>query len=169
MRTTTLWMLLIALALPLACDQAQETAKDATSGVAEAADAAAASARDTVDAAAEAAAEAREAASRAAAEAQEAASQGAAAAKEAASQAAAAAEETASDAAAAAQETASDAAAAAGTAVGGLMDDPVAKCSQLAAQGAWSEALEVCTKAHQAEPDNEAIEQALQQAKAAAE
>jgi hypothetical protein len=49
------------------------------------------------------------------------------------------------------------------------MDDPVARCSELAAQGAWSEALEVCTKAHEAEPDNMAIEHALQQAQAAAE
>jgi hypothetical protein len=147
MRTTTLWMLLIALALPLACDRAQETAEDAASGVAEAADAAAASARDTADAAADAAAEAREAAS-----------QGAVAAKEAAARAAAAA-----------KDTASDAAAAAGAAAADLVDDPVAKCSQLAAEGAWSEALEVCTKAHQAEPDNMAIEHALQQAQAAAE
>jgi hypothetical protein len=44
----------------------------------------------------------------------------------------------------------------------------VAKCSELAARRAWSEALEVCTKAHEAEPDNMAIEHALQQAKAAA-
>jgi hypothetical protein len=158
-------MLFIALALPLACDRAQEAAEDATSGVAGAVD----SARDGMEAAAEAAAEARDAAAAAAASAKEAASRAAEEAKETAAQAAAAAEETASDAAAAARETTSDAAAAAGAAAAGLMDDPVAKCSQLAAEGAWAEALEVCTKAHQAEPDNAAIEQALQQAKAKAE
>jgi hypothetical protein len=136
MRMTTLCILLIALALPLACSRAQETAEDAASVAAEAADVVATSAQDAADAAADAAAEAREAAS---------------------------------DAAAEAKEAASDAAAAAGEAATGLMDDPVVRCSELAAQGAWSEALEVCTKAHEAEPDNMAIEHALQQAQAAAE
>ena len=75
--------------------------------------------------------------------------------------------DAAADAAAGAKQTASDAAAAAGAAAADLVDDPVAKCSELAAQGAWSEALDVCTKAHEAEPDNMAIEHALQQAKAA--
>ncbi len=107
MRMTTLGILLIALVLPLACGQAQETAEDAA------------------EVAVEAAAEAKEAAS---------------------------------DVAAAAEAAATD-----------LMEDPVARCSELAAQGAWSEALEVCTKAHEAEPDNMAIEHALQQAQAAAE
>lgn len=136
MRMTTLGIPLIALALTLACGQAQETAEDAASAAAEAADVVATSARDATDVAAEAAAEAKEAASEAAAEAMEAAS----------------------DAAAVAEEAAVD-----------LMEDPVARCSELAAQGAWSEALEVCTKAHEAEPDNMAIEHALQQAQAAAE
>ena len=36
MRMTTLWILLIALALPLACSRAQETADDAASSAAEA-------------------------------------------------------------------------------------------------------------------------------------
>ncbi len=125
MRMTTLWILLIALALPLACSQAQDTAEDAASAAAEAADVVATSAQDAADAAADAAAEAKQAAS---------------------------------DVAAAAEEAATD-----------LMDDPVAKCSELAAQGAWGEALEVCTKAHEADPDNMAIEHALQQAQAAAE
>ena len=124
MRMTTLWILLIALALPLACSRAQETADDAASAAGEAAEAVSAAAQDAADAAADAAAEAKEAAS--------------------------------------------DAAAAAGAAAADLMDDPVAKCSELAAKGAWSEALEVCTKAHEAEPDNMAIEHALQQAQAAA-
>jgi hypothetical protein len=131
MRMTTLWILLIALALPLACSRAQETAEDAASAAAEAADEVAISAQEAADAAADAAAQAQEAASEAAAE---------------------------------AQEAAVDAAAAAG-----IMDDPVAKCSALAAKGAWSEALDACTTAHEAEPDNMAIEHALQQAKAAAE
>jgi hypothetical protein len=135
MRMTTLWILLIVLALPLACSRAQETAEDAASAAGEAADELGATARDAADAAADAAAEAREAAAEAAAE---------------------------------AKEAASDAAAAAGAATTGLMDDPVARCSELAAQGAWSEALDACTKAHEAEPDNMAIEHALQQAKAAA-
>jgi hypothetical protein len=125
MRMTTLWVLLIALALPLACSRAQETAEDAASAAAEAADVVATSAQDAADVAVDAAADAKEAAS--------------------------------------------DVAAAAGAAATDLMDDPVVKCSELAAQGAWSEALEVCTKAHEAEPDNMAIEHALQQAQAAAE
>jgi hypothetical protein len=110
MRMTTLWVLLIALAMPLACSRAQETADDAASAAA--------------DAAAEVAADAKQATG--------------------------------------------DVAAAAGAAAADLIDDPVAKCRELADQGAWSEALEVCTKAHQAEPDDMAIEHALQQAKAAA-
>ena len=106
MRMTTLWVLLIALALPLACSRAQETADEAASAAA--------------------------------------------------------------DVAAGAKETASDAAAAAGAAAADLIDDPVAKCKELADQGAWSEALDFCTKAHAAEPDDMAIEHALQQAQAAA-
>jgi hypothetical protein len=106
MRMTTLWVLLIALALPLACSRAQETADDAASAVA--------------------------------------------------------------DVAADAQQATADVAAAAGAAASDLIDDPVAKCNELAAEGAWSEALDACTKAHQAEPDNMAIEHALQQAQAAA-
>lgn len=46
--------------------------------------------------------------------------------------------------------------------------DPVARCKELAAKGAWDQALEPCTAAHEAEPDDMAIEHALQQAKAAA-
>ena len=76
---------------------------------------------------------------------------------------------TAQDAADAAAETASDAKQAASDVATGLTDDPIAKCSELAAKGAWSEALDVCTKAHQADPDNMAVEHALQQAQAAAE
>ena len=123
MRLTTLWILLIALALPLACSRAQETADDAAAAAGEAAEAVSAAAEDAADAAADAASEAKQATS--------------------------------------------DAAAAAGAAAADLMDDPSAKCSDLAAKGAWSEALEVCTKAHEAEPDNMAIEHALQQAQAA--
>ena len=117
MKMTTLCILLIALGLPLACSQAQETAEDAAAGAGEAADAVAATAQDAADAAAETASEAKQAASDAAA---------------------------------------------------GLIDDPIAKCSELAAKEAWGEALDVCTKAHQADPDNMAVEHALQQAKAAA-
>jgi hypothetical protein len=109
MRITTLWILLIALALPLACSRAQETADEAASAAGEAAEAVAAAAAD-------------------------------------------------------AKQATVDLAGAAGDAV----EDPVAKCRELADQGAWSEALDVCTKAHQAEPDDMAIEHALQQAKAAA-
>ena len=101
MRVTTLWILLIALALPLACSRAQETADDAAAAAGEAVGAVSATAQDAADAVAD------------------------------------------------------------------LADDPIAKCSDLAAKGAWSEALEVCTKAHEAEPDNMAIEHALQQAQAA--
>ena len=128
MRMTTLWILLMALALPLGCSRSQETADQAASKAGEVA----------------------------------------AGAQEAASKAATTAKETASGAATTAKEKASEAAAAAGTAADELIGDPVAKCNELAAQGAWSEALDVCTKAHQAEPDNMAIEHALQQAKAAA-
>ena len=106
MRMMTLWVLLIALALPLACSRAQETADDAASAAA--------------------------------------------------------------DVAADAKQATADVAAAAGAAASDLIDDPVAKCKELADQGAWSEALDVCTKAHQAEPENMAIEHALQQAQAAA-
>ena len=125
MRLTTLWILLIALALPLACSRAQETADDAAAAAGEAVEAVSATAQDAADAAADTAAKAK--------------------------------------------EKASAAAATAGAAAADLGDDPIAKCSDLAAKGAWSEALEVCTKAHQAEPDNMAIEHALQQAQAAAE
>ena len=118
MRMMTLCILLIALGLPLACGQAQETAEDAAAAAGEAAEAVA---------------------------------------------------DTAQDAAAAAAETASEAKQAASDAAASLTDDPIARCSELAAKGAWSEALDVCTKAHQADPDNMAVEHALQQAKAAAE
>jgi hypothetical protein len=124
MRMTTLWVLLIALALPLACSRAQETADEAASTAAEAADAVAATAEDAADAVADAAGEAKQATT--------------------------------------------DVAAAAAGAVEEVIDDPVAKCKELAEQGAWSEALEPCTKAHQAQPDDLAIEHALQQAQAAA-
>jgi hypothetical protein len=120
----TLYILLIALSLPLACSRAQETAEDAATAAGEAAEAVAETAQDAADVAAGAAEEAK--------------------------------------------ETTSEAVAAAGAAAADLVDDPVAKCNELAAAGAWSEALEVCTKAHEAEPDNMAIEHALQQAQAAA-
>lgn len=48
------------------------------------------------------------------------------------------------------------------------MIDPVARCRELAAQGAWADALEPCAKAHEMKPDDMALEHALQQAKAAA-
>jgi hypothetical protein len=130
MRSKTLWTLLILLALPLACSQAEDKVEEAASAAAEAVDSAAASAQEAADAASEKAAKMAEGA------------------KEKATEAAAAAE------AAAVELTAGD---------------PAAKCSELAAKGAWSEALEVCEKAHEAEPDNMAIEHALQQARAAAE
>ena len=129
MRTTTLWIVLILLALPLACSQAEDKAEEAAAAASEAVDAAATSAQEAADAAAEKAAQA----------------------------------------AAEAKQAASSAAAATGAAAAELTGDPVAKCSELAAQGSWSEALDVCKKAHEADPDNMAIEHALQQAQAAAE
>ena len=64
-----------------------------------------------------------------------------------------------------AREGASDVAAGARGAPGA---DPAARCKDLAAQEAWNEALEPCTAAHAAHPDDMAIEHALQQARAAA-
>lgn len=49
-----------------------------------------------------------------------------------------------------------------------LASDPVARCTELAASESWAEALQPCTDAHAAQPDNMAIEHALQQAQAAA-
>jgi hypothetical protein len=86
-------------------------------------------------------------------------------AKEAAAEAketAAEVRDDAAEAAAAVKEKTEDAAAKMG------VSDPVARCRELAAQGAWSDALEPCAKAHEMNPDDMALEHALQQAKAAA-
>jgi hypothetical protein len=87
----------------------------------------------------------------------------AAKAKESAAEATAAAGAAASEAAAKVEETADAAAAKMET-----MTDPVARCRELAAKGAWADALEPCAKAHEMKPDDMALEHALQQAKAAA-
>lgn len=74
--------------------------------------------------------------------------------------------EAAGEAAGAAQEMGQEAREGAEAAMGG--SDPVATCRELAAREAWGEALEACTRAHAARPDDMAIEHALQQAQAAA-
>lgn len=97
-------------------------------------------------------------------------------ARETASEAGAKAREAAEDVGAAAERMADEAGRAAERA-GEEMEraadempgqaDAVARCKELAAQEAWAEALEPCTAAHAARPDDMAIEHALQQAKAA--
>ncbi len=98
-------------------------------------------------------------------EAQQAAEQATAAAQEMAEDAAAAAQEAAD----ATQEAAQAAADSATEAAGDMMADGVAAtCRTLAEQGAWGDALDVCRKAHEANPDDMALEHAYQQAQAAA-
>ena len=86
----------------------------------------------------------------------------AAKAKETAAEATEAASAAAGEAAAKAEQKVGDAAAKMET-----MADPVARCRELAAKGAWADALEPCTKAHEMKPDDMALEHALQQAQAA--
>ena len=86
----------------------------------------------------------------------------AAKAKETAAEATAAAGAAASEAAAKVEQKVDDAAAKMET-----MTDPVARCRELAAKGAWADALEPCAKAHEMKPDDMALEHALQQAQAA--
>jgi len=86
--------------------------------------------------------------------------------EEAAAAAARAARETADEAGAAADRIAEETQRTGEDLMG--YTDPVARCRELAAQEAWDQALEPCTAAHAAEPDDMAIEHALQQAKAAA-
>jgi hypothetical protein len=87
----------------------------------------------------------------------------AAKAKESAAETTAAAGAAASEAAAKVVQKADDAAAKMEA-----MADPVARCRELAAKGAWADALEPCAKAHEIKPDDMALEHALQQAQAAA-
>lgn len=109
------------------------------------------------DDAKKAADEAAAAASRAAEKAEKMADQ----AREEAGAAMGAAKEAAGEAADSAREMADEAADAMGA------PKATAKCKDLAAKGAWAEALKPCTKAHAANPDDMAIEHALQQAQAA--
>ncbi|MDH3687599.1 MAG: hypothetical protein OEP95_15305 [Myxococcales bacterium] len=102
------------------------------------------------------------------------------AAKDAAKEAAVAAEEAAGDAAAAAGEAAAEAVDAAGeaadaaaAAAGEAAEEvtgaaAVTLCKELAAKASWVDALGVCERAHEAAPDDMAVEHALQQAQAAA-
>ena len=113
--------------------------------------------------------EAAEEAAEAAAEAADKAAEAAGAAVDAAGQAASEAMDEAEAAAAAAGEAASEAASEAADAVEGALSDPVARCLKLASEQAWADALEACTEAHEQKPDDMAIENALQQAKAASE
>jgi hypothetical protein len=87
----------------------------------------------------------------------------AAKAKDTAAEAAASANAAAADAVAMADKKVDEAAAMVDTAI-----DPVARCQELAAKGAWADALEPCAKAHEMKPDDMGLEHALQQAKAAA-
>ena len=98
--------------------------------------------QDAVDAAKEAAAAAQEAA---------------AAAGDAAAEAVDAAVVAAEDAAAAAGEAAEEVTGAAA----------VTLCKELAAKASWIDAVGVCERAHEAAPDDMAVEHALQQAQAA--
>jgi hypothetical protein len=86
----------------------------------------------------------------------------AAQAKEAAAEATAAAGAAAGEAAAKVEQKVDDAAARMEAAA-----DPVARCRELAAKGAWADALEPCAKAHEMKPDDMALEHAFQQAQAA--
>jgi len=113
--------------------------------------------------------EAVDAAKEAAAAAQEAASEAAAAAGAAAAEAVDAAEEATEAAVDAAGEAAEDAAAAAGDAAEEVTGAAaVTLCKELAADASWIDALGVCERAHEAAPDDMAVEHALQQAQAAA-
>jgi len=99
----------------------------------------------------------------------DAAKEATAAAQEAAGEAADAAKEAASDAA----EATGDAAEAAGDAAGEAASEvtgaaAVTLCKELAAKASWVDAVDVCTRAHEAAPDDMAVEHALQQAQAAA-
>ncbi|MGI9430971.1 MAG: hypothetical protein ACR2PQ_02085 [Myxococcota bacterium] len=115
-------------------------------------------AKDAVDAAKEAASEAAAAAGDAAADAADAAGEAADAAVDAAGDAADAAAGAAEDAAAAAGDAAEEVTGAAA----------VTLCKELAAKASWIDALGVCERAHEAAPDDMAVEHALQQAQAAA-
>lgn len=86
----------------------------------------------------------------------------AAQAKAAAGEATAAAGAAAGEAAAKVEQKVDDAAARMEAAA-----DPVARCRELAAKGAWADALEPCAKAHEMKPDDMALEHAFQQAQAA--
>jgi hypothetical protein len=113
--------------------------------------------------------EAADAAEDAATAAGEAAADAAATAKDAAADVADAAGEVADDAVEAtrdAADAAADAAEGAAEAVTGAA--AVTLCKELAAKSEWINAVDVCTKAHEAAPDDMAVEHALQQAQAAA-
>jgi hypothetical protein len=121
--------------------------------------------QEAVDAAKEAAAAAQEAASEAAAAAGEAAAE----AVDAAEEATEAAVDAAGEAADAAVDAAEDAAAAAGDAAEEVTGAAaVTLCKELAAKASWIDALGVCERAHEAAPEDMAVEHALQQAQAAA-
>ena len=109
--------------------------------------------------------DAMDAAKDAAAATEEAAGEAVDAAKEAASDAAEAASETA-DAAVDAAEGAAEAAGEAASEVTGAA--AVTLCKELAAKASWIDAVDVCKRAHEAAPDDMAVEHALQQAEAAA-
>jgi len=49
------------------------------------------------------------------------------------------------------------------------MDDPTKRCLELAAEKKWKDALEPCSEAVKAKPDDLAIKHAFQQAQAAAQ
>lgn len=107
----------------------------------------------------------------------DAAKDAAAAAQEAAGDAAEAAGELAEEAVDAAEEAADaavDAAEGAAEAAGEAVEEvtgaaAVTLCKELAAKASWIDALGVCTRAHEAAPEDRAVEHALQQAQAAAE
>ena len=93
-------------------------------------------------------------------------------AKEAVSSAAESAKETAGEAMESAKETASGAMESAKEAAGALAgddDSPADLCRSLAEKGAWDEALEVCREALALSPDDPELQDAVQQAEAAAE
>lgn len=90
-------------------------------------------------------------------------------AKDAASEAATATKEAATEAADAAAGAAEDAAEAVGDAADTVTGAAaVTLCKELAAKAEWIDAVGVCTRAHEASPDDMAVEHALQQAQAAA-
>jgi hypothetical protein len=104
----------------------------------------------------------RDEAKETAAKAKDAAAEATAAAGAAAGEATAAAGAAAGEAAAKVEQKVDDAAARMEAAA-----DPVARCRELAAKGAWADALEPCAKAHEMKPDDMALEHAFQQAQAA--